>query len=60
MDGSESINCAGRSQNRAFMGGFRRAVCKVNKVKKMQHKSKDVFSGLLIAGWNVWIATKPN
>ena len=31
MDGS--INCAGRSQNRAFMGGFRRAVCKVNKVK---------------------------
>ena len=34
MDGSESINCAGRSQNRAFMGCFRRAVCKVNKVKK--------------------------
>ena len=33
MDGSESINCAGRSQNRAFMGGFWRAVCKVNKVK---------------------------
>ena len=33
MDGSESINCAGRSQNRAFMGGLRRAVCKVNKVK---------------------------
>ena len=59
MDGSESINCAGRSQNRAFMGGFRRAVCKVNKVK-LHHKSKDVFSGPLIAGWNVWIAMKPN